>query len=181
MQSEGILYQNCKIKLLFGNSAKLHAVIAYLSHVPSTLCTRMHYLPRVILVFYFQLAFVIHHLTHSYIAREHIVAFCFLFIQKDLDTFHADIFTAFLCLFDKFEILNIFEYEIKIMFKKITVKKTHFIVLLSSIFQKILNNFFHLIYVSMGSLRTKIKEKNASTASRNSWYNWIISYIPEIF
>ena len=57
-----------------------------------------------------------------------------------------------------------------------------FIVLLSSFLQKFLSNFNHITYGSLGSLRNQnYKNENAFGATKTFWYNWLISYIPEIF
>ena len=57
--------------------------------------------------FLFQLAFIFHLLRDFYNIRDHIVAFCFIILQRDLDTFHKSFFLFFILFF----VLIIFRYK----------------------------------------------------------------------
>ena len=74
--------------------------------------------------FYTQLTFMFHLQEDFYIVCDHIPAFCFAVLQKDVNTFHELFFEAFICLFFENvtdEFFDIFIYEKKIYMKKINL------------------------------------------------------------
>ena len=57
--------------------------------------------------FLFQLTFIFHLLRYFYNIRDHTVAFCFIILQRDLDTFQKSFFLFFIFIF----FLIIFRYK----------------------------------------------------------------------